>query len=212
MTDVASTAQTEGNSEPTLEGFKSMRHVLVGTGPELANLKVMLRRNGCADTITITPEGLVDADVFATNQLNATYLFADGVDDELISAVLQRIRNDKRENTSLQPVMVLASSMKEQRAVSFLNMGIDYSIISPISETVIANKIGMSVDKPFKFFRTQTYFGPDRRRATKTENAHHMRGTGVHEWQEISIIRCMNEGCYVRSMENKTTGGEQVAA
>lgn len=204
-----SNVASNGATTATLEDYNGMRAILVGSGAELEEFKTLLRGNGYKDVVSLTMEGLIDADVFATGKLNMTFMFVDGESDELVKQVVDRIRNDSRENTRLQPIMVLAPSYTADRARKLVNMGVDTSVMSPADPIMLASRFGTMITRPPKFFRTGTFFGPDRRRLEKNGAAEHqMRGTGNYQWEEITVVRSVSEGSYVNSKKSCSSAGQ----
>jgi CheY-like chemotaxis protein len=86
-------------------------------------------------------------------------------------AFLRRLRSDPKSPAPMIPVIMLTAHSEKARVEAARDAGATEFCAKPITAIEMLRKIGAVIDHPRPFIRTDTYFGPDRRRRADPEYA-----------------------------------------
>jgi CheY-like chemotaxis protein len=84
--------------------------------------------------------------------------------DEDGVAFLRRLRTDKESPTPYVPVIMLTAHSERKRVELARDAGATEFCAKPVTAAEMIRKVGAVIDRPRPFVRTDSYFGPDRRR------------------------------------------------
>ncbi len=85
-----------------------------------------------------------------------------GEDDGV--AFLRRVRNDKESPNPYVPVIMLTAHSEKGRVEAARDAGATEFCAKPVTAAEMLKKVAAVIDYPRPFVRSDTYFGPDRRR------------------------------------------------
>jgi len=88
------------------------------------------------------------------------WLMPDGSGVELI----KWIRNHEDEEIKYLPIILTSGYTTQKVITTARDLGAHESLVKPISGIMLAHRILSVIDEPRPFYRTPTFFGPDRRR------------------------------------------------
>jgi two-component system, chemotaxis family, chemotaxis protein CheY len=78
--------------------------------------------------------------------------------------LLKRIRRDEESPNPFVPVVVMTSMADREHVLTARDLGMTEFIAKPFSPRLIYLRLQMIAEQPRSFVRTNSYFGPDRRR------------------------------------------------
>lgn len=78
--------------------------------------------------------------------------------------LIKTIRNGKDFHNPFLPIIMLTGHTRHERVIQARDVGIDEFVAKPISAQSIYDHIKNIIDNPRPYVRSQSYFGPDRRR------------------------------------------------
>lgn len=118
-----------------------------------------------------------------------------GDDSKLIST----IRSDRDINKALSPIIVVSEKTTRELISAFVSVGADHVLLIPTSAALIRERVIASVLQPPTFYRTLTYFGPDRRNTPLAAAipGQARRGGASTPWSEVKIRRDPAAGCEI---------------
>ncbi|MDD9875822.1 MAG: response regulator, partial [Magnetovibrio sp.] len=90
------------------------------------------------------------------------------------------IRNDKACPNPYLPVIMISGFAERARIFGARDSGINEFVVKPLSAKALFGRIQNVIEHPRQFVRTETFFGPDRRRKDQ-DVKEDRRGTGVTE-------------------------------
>ena len=79
-------------------------------------------------------------------------------------AFLRRLRNDRASPTPYVPVIMLTAHSEQNRVEAARDAGATEFCAKPVTAAEMLRKVAAVIDHPRPFVRSDTYFGPDRRR------------------------------------------------
>ena len=82
----------------------------------------------------------------------------DGVD------FVRKVRKEGESPTPFVPIIMLTAHSERSRVEKARDAGVNEFCVKPITASELVRKIGAVIDHPRPFVRSETYFGPDRRR------------------------------------------------
>ena len=82
----------------------------------------------------------------------------DGID------LVRRLRNAKESPNPMVPVIMITGHSTMRRVGEARDVGVTEFLSKPVTARGVIERIGRVVDHPRAFVRTESYFGPDRRR------------------------------------------------
>lgn len=121
-----------------------------------------------------------------------------GFDPRLVAWVT-RLRADRDANVALAPVIALVPGVTMRLLQLLIASGFDDVVASPASPPDFARRVRASIVRPHDFFRTATYFGPDRRRLVDENPPVERRGAAPTFAFRVSIARDPLAGCRIVS-------------
>jgi two-component system chemotaxis response regulator CheY len=83
-------------------------------------------------------------------------------------AFLKRLRSDADSPTPYVPVIMLTAHSEKARVEAARDAGATEFCAKPVTAAEMLRKVAAVIDRPRPFVRTETYFGPDRRRFNDT--------------------------------------------
>lgn len=78
--------------------------------------------------------------------------------------LLQWVRGHEKEEIKFLPVIVVSGYTTEKVTMATRDLGVNETLVKPISGTGLASRICSVIDNPRPFVKAPHYFGPDRRR------------------------------------------------
>lgn len=78
--------------------------------------------------------------------------------------LLKTIRSGKRNINPLLPVIVVSANTIARNIIQARDTGMTEFLAKPVSANAIYSRMAAIVENPRRFVRTESYFGPDRRR------------------------------------------------
>lgn len=118
----------------------------------------------------------------------AYFLFHYEISPELLRHAIGAIRADGR--FRFNPAVVVVGECSETEALRYINLGFDDILLLPQSARVIERRLSRQLGTPVSYFETDTYFGPDRRRANVLSAAQRdLRTPGRHRHVRYLIQR-----------------------
>lgn len=115
--------------------------------------------------------------------------------------LIRSIRTDRDLNRALSPIFVVTETPTYELTAEFGRAGVDGVLAIPARGALIRERLVAAVTNPPTFYRTVTYFGPDRRRSPLSGSKPHSGRGGPPSgpWSEIKIRRVPGEGCEIIS-------------
>jgi DNA-binding response OmpR family regulator len=74
------------------------------------------------------------------------------------------LRNDPDSPAPYAPIILLTGHADRQKIMAARDAGVNEFCVKPVTPADLMKRIAWVVDRPRPFMRSQTYFGPDRRR------------------------------------------------
>lgn len=79
-------------------------------------------------------------------------------------ALVHRIRNDKQSPNPYLPIIMMSGYSERARIFRARDSGINEFVVKPLSAKALFGRIVNVIEHPRQFVRTDSFFGPDRRR------------------------------------------------
>ena len=86
-------------------------------------------------------------------------------------AFLRRLRNDRKSPTPYVPVIMLTAHSERNRVEAARDAGATEFCAKPVTAAEMIRKVAAVIDRPRPFVRSDSYFGPDRRRQNDPDYA-----------------------------------------
>ncbi len=83
--------------------------------------------------------------------------------------LVRRLRSDPASPTPFLPVIVATATITRDRVREALDAGVHEMLVLPLSAKALETRLREIVERPRKFVRGGSYFGPDRRRFTRPD-------------------------------------------
>lgn len=100
---------------------------------------------------------------------NLTYFFVDHrVDQQSMADVIETIREDRDDQLCYSPIVLFTDDGSRANVAKYLRFGFDDVIELPASRDALASRLGEQMRSEQRYFKTNDYFGPDRRRKDRT--------------------------------------------
>ena len=74
------------------------------------------------------------------------------------------VRRDQQSPNPYVPIIMLTGHTETARVIEARDAGVNMFLAKPISVKALSERLTALIDNPAQFVRTETYFGPDRRR------------------------------------------------
>lgn len=158
-------AQSTGTGRDAASSFALARVLVVTIGaPSEDTLTEPLRRAGLK---TIVPVPSLEAfrQAFAPARVNIALLLVPGTDVDQLKPYFVFARTHAMANVRAAPIVTVSTTITERMVKSLLNFGADDILVWPMDDGSLASRLRRTITHPLDYFRTPTYFGPDRRRA-----------------------------------------------
>lgn len=95
--------------------------------------------------------------------------------------LLKWVRSHKSDSIKFMPVIVCSAYTSQEMIEKVRDLGANEAMVKPVAADKLANRILYVIDKPRSFIKTDTYFGPDRRRREMTFAGEDRRKTNAEE-------------------------------
>lgn len=76
----------------------------------------------------------------------------------------RRIRNDPEGANIYLPIIMITAYSERNRVIEAINAGVDEFLVKPVRAVDVANRVNAVIERRRPFVKSNTYFGPDRRR------------------------------------------------
>lgn len=104
--------------------------------------------------------------------------------------MVRLIRDPNKGAIALVPIIMLTGHTQMKQVETARDVGVNEFICKPTSARILYDRIQSVILKPRQFIRTNTYFGPDRRRHTNSMYAGpERRGQGMADLIEAAPMR-----------------------
>lgn len=91
--------------------------------------------------------------------------------DEGGLSLVRRLRRDTASPNPFMPFIIATTSVTRERARLALDAGVNEILVLPPSAKAVEARLREIIERPRKFVREQSYFGPDRRRQVRADYA-----------------------------------------
>ena len=108
-----------------------------------------------------------DAETALNNMeaFNPDILLLDLVMDEMDGLELaEHIRNDKHSVNKYLPIIMVTAHSERTRVIQAINAGVNEYLAKPVRPVDLFERMVSLIERPRRFVRAPSYFGPDRRR------------------------------------------------
>jgi two-component system chemotaxis response regulator CheY len=85
------------------------------------------------------------------------------------------LRSPKMTPKAGLPILALLDEIDDQILLSLIRRGVNYVALKPVSSAALGERIKKTLSTKLEMFRTENYYGPDRRRLPDKEYAGHNR-------------------------------------
>jgi hypothetical protein len=164
-------------------------------------LKALLSNIGFQAIQSYTRREFAESDGLYTDRMNVLIIktSADRKVWENDCKLIRILRTRRDINVALSPVYVVAEEITQRMVSSFVNAGVDDILVVPSSVGAIRQRMVNSISRPPVFFRTVTYFGPDRRRGIVQKDMGKAcgRNGALGPWSNLTIERIPDQGCRI---------------
>lgn len=82
--------------------------------------------------------------------------------------LVHRVRNDPESPNPYLPIIMMSGYSERLRIVRARDSGINEFVVKPLSAKALFGRIVNVIEHPRQFVRTESFFGPDRRRQKKS--------------------------------------------
>lgn len=110
---------------------------------------------------------------------------------------VKAIRGHKTDRHRYSPIIMLARALPRQQINDYISMGIDDIVQFPCSLKFMGDRLKRQLNRPLKYFETDSYFGPDRRRHSEGMPDHQEQRRGEADYREYLIQRDPFKGAQV---------------
>ncbi len=81
----------------------------------------------------------------------------------------RKIRNDPKSPNQYVPIILMTGFSEKHRVISARDAGITEFIVKPFNTRDLYKRLHQIVENPRQYVRSESFFGPDRRRKKQTE-------------------------------------------
>lgn len=78
--------------------------------------------------------------------------------------LVRRLRRDEASPSPFLPVVLVTQTVTRERVLQALQAGVHEILVLPLAPKAVETRLREIVERPRKFIRNDSYFGPDRRR------------------------------------------------
>jgi len=111
------------------------------------------------------------------------------LNDSLVAAVLRAVRGSEHDRVRFAPIVMFIDDCPFETYLHYVHMGFDDVLALPDKRDLLVQRLEGQLMSPHIYFRTPTYFGPDRRRMDLGDTTDERRGIGKHWHDEIKFVR-----------------------
>lgn len=157
--------------------FNRLRFLVIDDNPHMRRiLRTLLHGLGTREVVE-ADDGATGLDAFTHNVPDLVLVdWAMPVFDGL--ELTRMIRETEGTGNPFVPIIMITGHSERNRVMSARDAGITEFLTKPISAKALYQRIISAVAHPRPFIKTQTYFGPDRRRNTNPNYAGPERRSG----------------------------------
>lgn len=121
---------------------------------------------------------------------------------DMIKETLNDIRSFPEIDICYMPMVLVTDKTNMDFIGACINAGFDDILALPCRTTAFTRRIKCQMETQLLYYRTETYFGPDRRRGQVKANGMQRRAGGAgHNFEKITIRRSRRSGIKIISHE-----------
>ncbi len=83
-------------------------------------------------------------------------------------SLTRRMRNDPRSPNQYTPVILMTGFSEKRRVLEARDAGVTEFLVKPFNARDLYRRIAQVIERPRQFVRSEDFFGPDRRRISKS--------------------------------------------
>ena len=134
-----------------------------------------------------------------TMDLQTLLCLIDGkCEDDKIRETLEEVRECSEVDVSMMPMILLGGPYTDIEVKRYIKMGLDDIVSLPMDSHPLRQRLLGQFDCRIEYFRTDTYFGPDRRRGIGLSGSRVQTGTG---YQKVTFARKPGAGVRLLSID-----------
>lgn len=147
--------------------FEALKVLVVEDNKPMLDLtKSILQTFGVGNVLTST-NGEDGFSIFCSS--NPDMVLADWMMQPCDGISLTRmIRNDPRSPNHYVPVILMTGFSEKRRVISARDAGVTEFLVKPFNARDLYRRIVQVIERPRQFVRSESFFGPDRRRISDT--------------------------------------------
>ena len=92
--------------------------------------------------------------------------------------MIKSIRSSNDDHLRYVPIIMLTGYSERARILAARDSGINEYLLKPVSAKMLYSRIRAVIEQPRRFVKTNSYFGPDRRRGEQDFDGPDKRGSG----------------------------------
>lgn len=128
-------------------------------------------------------------------------LFDDSMPPKFIKETIVDIRSCAEIDTCFMPIFLLTLNASENFISQCISSGFDDILKLPCRTAEFAHRAKLQFDLPLAYFKTETYFGPDRRRGNAQVTNEQRQGGAGSDFEKYIIRRNRRTGVKIVSHE-----------
>ncbi|TDQ67437.1 hypothetical protein ATL17_1450 [Maritalea mobilis] len=114
-----------------------------------------------------------------------------------IQTAIRTVRQHKHERHRFSPMILLARDLSRQQIHDYVAMGLDDILQFPCSLKFMDARLKRQISKPLKYYETEDYFGPDRRRSQDELPQQGEQRKGQSDYRRYLIQRDPFKGSHI---------------
>lgn len=152
----------------TQDSFKQLRVLIVDDNAAVRGLvRAVLSAFGCETVIEASSAGQC-VEVLNTEQIDIIVMDwkmspVDGL------TLVKRLRDQENSPNAFIPIIMLTAYAEPSKVRMARDAGVTEFMVKPFSSEALYRRIQSIVNRPRNFVRTKVFFGPDRRRLSKSD-------------------------------------------
>ena len=128
-------------------------------------------------------------------------LIHSNADKQFALKSVDQVRTNGDDAIRFMPIIMLTDEQSERTIQKFLALGCDDIVLYPCTAPPLAKRLRMQILQSQKYFQTQSYFGPDRRRNETAPPHPDRRGGKGSLYQNFEIKRDVRGGVKILSSQ-----------